>query len=243
MNFFLLVLFCIMVNSQSLVSNQSSTICPNDCSQIGLCNSDGSCTCPNIDPSTGIYWYVPPTKDCSAYGIKAYGVEMLTFQISWGILYLFGFFFMVLINLSLYIENGYHFQANVKSYCFILINLAFMVRALYYMIDPYSLKMIVHPIPNRILSNIFVPLTLLAYCGLLFEWIEICSPDSKYIQDRYVSTTKIAGGIFALILLTMEVISSYLQSNNSEFIVYWSIYYIFVGVVIVSFFRNFNFRQ
>jgi hypothetical protein len=184
---------------------------------------------------TGIYWYVPANKDCSAYGIKAYGVEMLTFQISWGILYLFGFCFMVIINLSLYVENGYRFPRTVKSWCFILINLAFMGRALYYMIDPYSLKMIIHPVPNRILSNTFYPLTLLAYCGLLFEWIEICSPDSKWIQDGYVSRTKIAGGIFALILIFMEIITSYMQFNNSEFVVYWSVYYVFVGLVIVSF--------
>jgi len=213
----------------------SQQICPNNCSGIGICNQDGSCNCPNVDPSTGIYWYVPPNRDCSAYGIKAYGVEMLTFQISWGILYLFGFCFMALINLSLYVENGHVFQKSVKSVCFILINLAFMGRALYYMIDPYSLKMIIHPIPNRILSSSFYPLTLLAYCGLLFEWIEICSPDSKFIQDGYVSSTKIAGGIFALILITMEIIMSYLQSNNNEFVVYWSVYYVFVGLVIVNF--------
>jgi hypothetical protein len=69
--------------------------CINNCSSIGVCELD-QCTCPFIDPRTGIRWGAPPNRDCSVYGYQAYGIGLTSFQISWALLSLFGLCLMVI---------------------------------------------------------------------------------------------------------------------------------------------------
>jgi hypothetical protein len=97
--------------------------CPNNCSGIGVCLPTGTCECPGLDPKTGIRWFTPPSEDCSKYGASAFGVELITFQISWALLNVFGFGLMITLVRSMYKENGDTFPDNVKGFCFLLITL------------------------------------------------------------------------------------------------------------------------
>lgn len=106
--------------------------CPRNCSGIGTCLQDGSCLCPITDPRTGIRWFTPPTPDCYFYGAAAFGVELITFQVSWALLNLFGVFIMIALLASLYRENGNRIPNNVKSLCFSLITLGFLGNKIYF---------------------------------------------------------------------------------------------------------------
>lgn len=117
-------LFTLIISIHAQSTSNSTLHCPSNCSGIGICNN-GVCDCPIIDPSTGIRWFTPPTEDCAHYGASAYGIELITFQISWALLYLFGFGVMLAINIRSYTENGYRLPKNVKAFCFGLINLGF----------------------------------------------------------------------------------------------------------------------
>jgi hypothetical protein len=144
--------------------------CPNDCSGIGVCLPSGTCECPTLDSKTGIRWFTPPSEDCSHYGASAFGVEFITFQVSWALLYIFGFGLMITLVRTLYKENGDMFPDNVKGFCFLLITLGLFVRAWFFTIDPYSLRGIMSTFFNRILYNIFYPVVLMAYCVMLLQW-------------------------------------------------------------------------
>lgn len=89
---------------------------------------------------------------------------------------------------------------------------------------------------NRILYNIFYPIVLMAYCSMLLQWIEICNPESKYVQGRYLSGTKIAFGILVLIFIIMEIVTSYLQAHAGEFPIHFIVYYSFAGLILVCHF-------
>ncbi|KAK6098198.1 hypothetical protein MT418_002249 [Batrachochytrium dendrobatidis] len=209
------------------ISPSNVVLCPNNCSRIGTCNSDGQCDCPKVIYS----WWRVQASNCKSER-EEFGYAWPYFIYSWLLVYTLVFVLLTYFNYLTFKANDWQL-GGVRHVCLCLIHASGLFRFIFFSIDPYSVSSIASPIIMRMILSLFYLFSILAYVLMALHWIEICRTGLALSPSKTLGYSQIASGFIVSIYFALEVAICVVQAQKKQNKILFLSDTIYMGTIMV----------